>query len=138
MRARMLITIKAKIWKIEKKTNRHMSVFSNLTNYLRNQHLKIDQFWTRVTISNGSSTKNFVKSLKIENPPGTDTGHFHSLTHLKRIPYQMVNFNIIWYTVIFKATVYLSIFVWSSDFLNFVFVNIVILVRYYLQGRFKI
>ncbi len=39
-----------------------------------------------------------------------------------------INFDIIWYTVIFAANLYLSIFVWSSDILNFVFMNVVILV----------
>ncbi len=39
-----------------------------------------------------------------------------------------INFDIIWYTVIFAANLYLSIFVWSSDILNFVFSNVVILV----------
>ena len=39
-----------------------------------------------------------------------------------------INFDIIWYTVIFASNLYLSIFVWSSDILNFVFVNVVILV----------
>ena len=39
-------------------------------------------------------------------------------------------FNILWYSVIFAANLYLSIFVWSSDILNFVFMNVVILVAY--------
>ncbi len=39
-----------------------------------------------------------------------------------------INFDIIWYTVIFAANLYLSIFVWSSHILNFVFMNAVILV----------
>jgi len=39
-----------------------------------------------------------------------------------------INFDIIWYTVIFAANLYLSIFVWSSDILNFVFINVIILV----------
>ncbi len=41
---------------------------------------------------------------------------------------QMTNFDIIWYSVIFAANLYLSIFLWSSDILNFVFMNVVILV----------
>ena len=32
------------------------------------------------------------------------------------------------YNIIFSATLYLSIFVWSSDFLSFVFMNVAILV----------
>ncbi len=39
-----------------------------------------------------------------------------------------INFDMIWYSVIFAANLYLSIFVWSSDTLNFVFMNDVILV----------
>ncbi len=41
-----------------------------------------------------------------------------------------IDFDIIWYTVIFAANLilYLSLFVWSSDILNFVFMNVVILV----------
>ena len=39
-----------------------------------------------------------------------------------------INFDIIWYSVIFAANLYLPIFVWSSDILNFVFMNGVILV----------
>ena len=39
-----------------------------------------------------------------------------------------INFDIIWYSVIFAANLYLSIFVWSSDILTFVFMNAVILV----------
>ena len=39
-----------------------------------------------------------------------------------------INFDIIWYSVVFAANLYLSIFVWSSDILNFVFMNVVILV----------
>ena len=40
-----------------------------------------------------------------------------------------INFDIIWYSVIFAANQYLSIFVWSSHILNFVFMNVVILVN---------
>ncbi len=41
-----------------------------------------------------------------------------------------INFEIIWYSVIYSANLYsiLSIFVWSSYILNFVFMNVVILV----------
>ncbi len=39
-----------------------------------------------------------------------------------------INFDKIWYSVIFAANQYLSIFVWSFDILNFVFMNDVILV----------
>ncbi len=39
-----------------------------------------------------------------------------------------INFDMIWYSVIFVANLYLLIFVWSSDILNFVFMNVVILV----------
>ena len=39
-----------------------------------------------------------------------------------------INFDIIWYSVIFAANLYLSKFVWSSDILNFFFKNVVILV----------
>ena len=39
-----------------------------------------------------------------------------------------INFDIIWYSVKFVATLYLTIFVWSSDFLSFAFMNVVILV----------
>ena len=39
-----------------------------------------------------------------------------------------INNDIIWYYVIFAANLYLSIFIWSSDILNFVFMNVVILV----------
>ncbi len=39
-----------------------------------------------------------------------------------------MNFDMIWYTVILPANLYLSIFEWSSDILNFVFMNVVILV----------
>ncbi len=39
-----------------------------------------------------------------------------------------INFDIIWYSVIFAATLYLTIFVWSSDFLIFAFINVAILV----------
>ena len=42
------------------------------------------------------------------------------------------NFDMIWYSVIFAANLYLSRFVWSSDILNFVFMNVVILV--YLES----
>ena len=45
-----------------------------------------------------------------------------------------INFDIIWYSVIFAANLYLSIYVWSSDMLNFVFMNVVILV---LHGILK-
>ena len=41
-----------------------------------------------------------------------------------------INFHIIWYSVKLASTLYLSIFVWSSDLLNFVFINVVILVYY--------
>ena len=41
----------------------------------------------------------------------------------------MINFDLPWYFITFAATLYLSIFVWSSDFLSFVvFMNVVILV----------
>ena len=48
-----------------------------------------------------------------------------------------INFDIIWYSVIFAANLYLSIFVWSSDILNFVFMNVVILVFIYLSTLFR-
>ena len=49
-----------------------------------------------------------------------------------------INFNIIWYTIIFAANLYLSsIFVWSSDILNFVSMNVVILVCCYLTDEIK-
>ncbi len=34
------------------------------------------------------------------------------------------NFDQIWYSVIFAATLYLSMLVWSSDFLSFAFMNV--------------
>ena len=37
-----------------------------------------------------------------------------------------INFDMIWYTVIFATNLYFSIFVCSSDILNFVFMNVVI------------
>ncbi len=39
-----------------------------------------------------------------------------------------INFDIIWYSLIFAATLYFSLFVWLSNFLNFVFMKVVILV----------
>ena len=42
-----------------------------------------------------------------------------------------LNFYIIWFSVIFAATLNLSIFVWSSDFLNLIVIKVVILVYYY-------
>ena len=39
-----------------------------------------------------------------------------------------IDFDMIWYSVMFGATLYLSIFIWSSDFLKFVFMNVVIFV----------
>ena len=39
-----------------------------------------------------------------------------------------INFGILWYSVIFAANLYESIFVWSSDILNLVFMNVVMLV----------
>ena len=51
--------------------------------------------------------------------------------------FRKINFDIIFYSVIFAANLYLSIFVWSSDILNFVFMNVVILVfiRFILKGK---
>ncbi len=42
-----------------------------------------------------------------------------------------INFDVIWYSVIFSATLYLSLFVWSSDFLSFALINDLILVYNY-------
>ncbi len=36
-----------------------------------------------------------------------------------------INFDIIWYSLIFAATLYLSLFVWSSDFSSFTYMNVV-------------
>ncbi len=44
-----------------------------------------------------------------------------------------INFDMIWYSVIFAANLYLTIFVWSSDIVNFVFMNVVILFFYSLS-----
>ena len=38
-----------------------------------------------------------------------------------------INFDIIWYSVLFEANLYLLLFVLSSNILNFVFMNVVIL-----------
>ena len=40
-----------------------------------------------------------------------------------------IDFDIIWYSVIFAAILDLSMFVWPSDFLSFAVMNIVILVK---------
>ncbi len=45
-----------------------------------------------------------------------------------------INFVMIWYSVIFAANLYSSIFVWSSDILNFVLMNVVILVLMRIQA----
>ena len=42
------------------------------------------------------------------------------------------NIGTIWYSVTLAANLYLPIFVWSSDFLSFAFMNVVIRVYYWL------
>ncbi len=53
--------------------------------------------------------------------------------------FRKINFNIK-YSVIFAATLYFSMFFWSSDFLNFAFMNVFILVKanIYNASLFKV
>ena len=49
-----------------------------------------------------------------------------------------LNFDIIWYSVILAANLYLSIFVWSFDNLNFVSMNVVILVLLFFSSIYSL
>ena len=49
-----------------------------------------------------------------------------------------INFDVIWYSVIFAANFYLSIFVWSFDILNFVSMNVVILVLLFFSSIYSL